>query len=94
MQSSKSLNKEQGLFGSLGDKLTDYSLLVKFKLNLTVVFSAIMAYLIAFDGTPSWIGIVLLGIGGFLVTGAANALNQVLERDFDKLMKRLSLIHI
>jgi len=85
---SKSLNKEQGLFGSLGDKLTDYNLLVKFKLNLTVVFSAIMAYLIAFDGTPSWIGIALLGVGGFLVTGAANALNQVLERDFDKMMKR------
>ncbi len=47
-----------------------------------------MAYLIAFDGTPSWVGILLLGIGGFLVTGAANALNQVLERDFDKMMKR------
>lgn len=85
---SKSLNKEQGLFGSLGDKLTDYNLLVKFKLNVTVVFSAVMAYLIAFEGTPSWIGILLLGVGGFLVTGAANALNQVLERDFDKLMKR------
>jgi len=85
---TKSLKTEQGLLGSLHDKLVDYGLLVKVKLNLTVVFSAIMAYMIAFEGTPSWVGIVLLGLGGFLVTGAANALNQVLERDLDKLMKR------
>lgn len=29
-----------------------------------------------------------MGIGGFLVTGAANALNQVLEREYDLLMPR------
>jgi protoheme IX farnesyltransferase len=33
-------------------------------------------------------GLFLLGIGGFLVTGAANALNQVLEKDYDKNMTR------
>ena len=33
-------------------------------------------------------GVFLLAVGGFLVTGAANALNQVLEKDFDRLMKR------
>ena len=36
----------------------------------------------------SWVAVLLLGVGGFLVTGAANALNQVLEKDYDKLMKR------
>ena len=30
----------------------------------------------------------MLGLGGFLVTGAANALNQVLEKDYDALMER------
>ena len=30
----------------------------------------------------------LLVLGGFLITGAANALNQVLEKEFDKLMNR------
>lgn len=53
-----------------------------------MVFSAVIAYLIAATESVSWVSIVILGFGGFLVAGAANALNQVLERDFDKLMKR------
>ncbi len=84
----RSLQKEIGVFGSLGSKLTDFALLVKFKLNLTVVFSSVMALLIAATEPVSWLAILLFGVGGFLITGAANALNQVLERDFDKLMKR------
>jgi len=88
LQSTKALNSDQRIFGALADKVRDYGQLVKFKLNLTVVFSAVMAYLIAFEGTASWIGIIVLSLGGFLVTAAANTLNQVLERDFDKLMKR------
>jgi heme o synthase len=46
-----------------------------------------MSYLIA---TPKVIGleVVLLSLGGILVTCAASVLNQVLERDFDKLMNR------
>lgn len=70
------------------DKVYDFGRLVKFKLNLTVVFSAVMAYVIAVDGPAHWSGILVLGLGGFLVTAAANTLNQVLERDLDKLMKR------
>lgn len=49
-----------------------------------------MAYLIANQGTISWMAISILALGGFLVTGAANALNQVLEKDYDRLMKRTS----
>ena len=72
----------------ISQKVRDYGELIKFKLNLTVVFSAIMAYLIAADGEISWASVGILFLGGFCITGAANALNQVLERDFDKLMKR------
>jgi protoheme IX farnesyltransferase len=72
----------------LGQKTNDYKLLVKFRLTLTVVFSSVMAYLIASEGTVNWLAIGILALGGFLVTGAANALNQVLEKDFDKQMKR------
>lgn len=68
--------------------MRDFGELVKFKLNLTVVFSAVMAYLIAATGSISWVSVSILAFGGFFVAGAANALNQVLERDFDKLMKR------
>jgi len=72
----------------VSQKVRDYGELVKFKLNLTVVFSAVMAYLIAASGDIDWGAVVILSIGGFCVAGAANALNQVLERDYDKLMKR------
>ncbi len=63
-------------------------MLVKFRLTLTVVFSAFMAFLIAETGDINWVTAILIISGGFSVTGAANALNQVLERDYDKLMKR------
>lgn len=55
---------------------------------MTVVFSSIMAYMIAGVGHIDWRAVLILGLGGFLVTGAANALNQVLEKDFDRMMKR------
>lgn len=63
-------------------------MLLKLRLSLTVVFSSIMAFLIASGGTFNWKAVLTLGLGGFLITGAANALNQVLEKDYDKLMKR------
>lgn len=69
-------------------RVRDFGELVKFKLNLTVVFSAVMAFLIASTGEVEWLSVGILALGGFCVTGAANALNQALERDFDKLMKR------
>ncbi len=73
---------------NIHQKITDYGLLVKFKLSLTVVFSAVMAFWIAAGGRASLGEFLMLTIGGFLVTGSANALNQVIERDFDKQMPR------
>ena len=61
---------------------------MKFKLSLTVVFSAVMAFLIALDSYVVWSDLVILFLGGLFTTGAANALNQVIEKDYDKLMKR------
>jgi len=69
-------------------KWKDFLELVKFRLNLTVVFSAVMAYLIVAQGAINWIEIGILALGGFLITGASNALNQILEKDYDALMKR------
>ncbi len=73
---------------SLLQKVKDYQMLVKIRLNLTVVFSSVVAFLIASQGQINWLAVGILAAGGFLVTGAANALNQVLEKDFDRLMKR------
>ena len=64
--------------------------LLKFRLSITVVFSAMVGYLLGFDDFI-WRDFIYLTIGGFLVTGSANAFNQILEKDKDKLMKRTSI---
>ena len=40
------------------------------------------------QGDINWINWVVLTVGGFLVTGAANGFNEIIEKDFDKLMRR------
>jgi protoheme IX farnesyltransferase len=70
-------------------KLKDYLQLTKPSLNIMVVFSSVVSYLLApkvveFD----WLMIVFLFIGGFLVTGSANAINQAVEKNTDAVMKR------
>lgn len=69
-------------------KLRDYAILVKYRLNLTVVFSAVVGYLLAVGGSFDWLQMMFLGVAGFVVTGSANAINQILEKDYDKLMVR------
>ncbi len=61
--------------------------LLKFRLSATVVFSAMVGYLLGFE-TFNLQHFTYLIIGGFLVTGAANAFNQILEKEKDKLMER------
>ncbi|GAB5552148.1 MAG: heme o synthase [Saprospiraceae bacterium] len=58
------------------------------RLSLTVVFSSVLAFLIGAQGAIDWVAVLILAGGGFMVTGAANTLNQVLEREFDAKMKR------
>jgi protoheme IX farnesyltransferase len=73
---------------AMATRLTDYAQLTKLRLSLLVVFSAGMAFIIGSGGETDWTRFTLLLIGGFLVTGSANAFNQVIERDLDKLMDR------
>lgn len=69
-------------------KVRDYGQLVKFRLSATVVFSSVMAFAIASYANVDLTALAWLFLGGFAVTGASNALNEVLEKDLDKLMKR------
>ena len=66
-------------------------MLIKLRLSLLVVFTSLVGYLIASGFNISLIALVLLAIGGMLVTAAANAMNQVLEKDYDRLMERTKL---
>jgi protoheme IX farnesyltransferase len=70
-------------------KLRDYKLLIKFNLSFMVVFSALISYLLAPKVKEyDWVEIGLFFIGGMLVTGSANTINQIVEKDTDALMKR------
>ncbi len=69
-------------------KLKDYSELVKLRLNLLVVFSSAISYAMAAAGNINWLQLGMLSLGGFLVVGASNGINQIIEKDFDKLMIR------
>jgi len=60
---------------------------MKFRLSATVVFSAVIGYLLGVD-IFSLSALSFLIIGGILVTGSANAFNQLLEQKHDKLMER------
>jgi protoheme IX farnesyltransferase len=64
--------------------------LLKFKLSITVVFSAMIGYLLGFN-LFNLHHFTYLVLGGFLVTGSANALNQILEKEKDKLMIRTAV---
>lgn len=74
---------------SLLAKLKAVPALFKLRLTALVVFSAALGYLTgvpagAFDGAD----LALLCVAGLLITGASNALNQVIEIEADSLMKR------
>lgn len=73
----------------IASKLQDYKLLIKFNLSFMVVFSAVISYLLAPKVTAfDWKAILIFFAGGMLVTGSANAINQVVEKDTDAVMKR------
>lgn len=73
------------------NKVKDYLQLIKPSLSIMVVFTAVISYLLAPNVVEyDWLMILLLFVGGMLVTGSANAINQVTERDTDAMMKRTS----
>ena len=77
---------------ALTSKVKDYFQLIKFTLSFMVVFSTVVSFLIApnerFYGRDKIISVLLLFVAGMLVTGSANAINQLLEKNSDALMKR------
>ncbi|WP_299522147.1 heme o synthase [uncultured Lutibacter sp.] len=66
---------------------SDFKQLTKVGLSLSVVFSSLAGYLLAVDKIQLSI-LFMLAIGGYLMVGASNAFNQIIEKDTDALMKR------
>jgi len=76
----------------LATKVKDYFQLIKFTLSFMVVFSTVVSFLIAPNELhilrSRILSVLLLFAGGMLVTGSANAINQVAEKETDAIMKR------
>jgi protoheme IX farnesyltransferase len=72
---------------ALASVVKDYFQLIKFTLSFLVVFSTVISYLLATD-YRNLSHVLLLFLAGMLITGSANTINQILEKDTDALMKR------
>lgn len=69
-------------------KLADYLLFTKARLALLVLSTAIVSFWLAAGAEPDLGKLALFGVGTLFVIGGANALNQIAERNQDKLMAR------
>lgn len=69
------------------EKTRCYAALFKLKITVFVVISAVFGYFIG-ASEFSILAVLSLTIGGFFITSAANAFNQIIERNYDLLMDR------
>jgi len=66
---------------------TDFKELTKMRLAISVVFSSVAGYFLGAE-VVNFVTVLLLAIGGYLMVGASNAYNQIVEKDLDALMDR------
>jgi len=76
-----------GGFAWIAAKAKAYWELLKFRLSLLVAFSCSFGFVLGSRGVD-WFQLLMLFLGGFLLSGSSIAINQVIERDLDKLMSR------
>ncbi len=69
-------------------KAKAYGELLKPRLSFLVAFSCAFGFALASKSDISWARLLLVTLGGFLLSGASVAINQILEKDLDLLMIR------
>ena len=62
--------------------------LLKVRLSFLVAFSCAFGYGLATEGRIDWTVLAMITVGGFLLSGASVTINQIIEKDLDKLMNR------
>ncbi len=67
--------------------LSDLKAVTKVRLSVSVVFSAVAGYFLGAEHID-FVVVLLLAIGGYLMVGASNVFNQIMERETDALMER------
>lgn len=71
-------------------RLREYAVLTKMRLASLVIVSAVLGFFIGAADEWTWNTLLALFIGGTCITGSANGLNQVWEKNTDRLMSRTS----
>jgi len=66
---------------------SDFKEITKMRLAVSVVFSSVAGYFLGAE-VVDFVTVLLLAVGGYLMVGASNAFNQVIEKDLDALMNR------
>jgi protoheme IX farnesyltransferase len=72
---------------SIASKIKAFYELTKFRLSMTVVFSGAFGFVLASESTD-WLKVILFAVAAFATTASANIINQIIEKDLDKLMSR------
>ena len=67
--------------------LSEFGVLTKHRLSLSVVFSSLAGYLLGAESLAIET-LIYLSLGGYCMVGASNVFNQIIERKSDALMKR------
>ncbi|MGQ0829243.1 MAG: heme o synthase [Bacteroidota bacterium] len=73
------------------NKISDYVQFIKLRLASLVLLSAAIGFVVGSHSNGlevNWTKMLMLIIGGFLVTCSSNGFNQIIEKDLDKLMDR------
>ncbi|MCE7043994.1 heme o synthase [Dyadobacter sp. CY312] len=72
---------------SIGERVKVLFELLKFRLASLIAFSGAMGYCLGAKDV-SWEKLTLFVIASIGITGSANIINQIIEKDLDKMMKR------
>ncbi len=76
-----------GVWMTAAAKAKAFAEMLKFRLSLLVAFSCAFGFVLA-SGELNWFRLLMLFTGGFLLSGASIVINQIKEKDYDKLMTR------
>jgi heme o synthase len=74
-------------FSFAAAKAKAYFELLKFRLSFLVAFSCAFGYVLG-ASSVNYFTLTMLFIGGFLLSGASVIVNQIIEKDLDKVMTR------
>ncbi len=78
-----------GITSLIMSQIKGYFALLKPRLSFLVAFSSAFGYVLGFSGgSINYAVLTFLALGGFLVSGSAVTINQIIEVEFDKKMDR------